>query len=148
MDKLFHPTFCRACDYLSILGLKSNHVSKMGPCNIVHLPEANVFNLPMPLTRWQGPGWWSQLTWPTVRNRLKHTYIISYSDVILARWCLKPQKNMTVCSTAPSGKLHFKTSCGITTGFITKYLFNFEQMNCLAKSIKFCCIVCIYYKID
>ena len=27
MDKLFHPTLYRACDYLSKLGLKLNHVS-------------------------------------------------------------------------------------------------------------------------
>ena len=31
MDKYFHPTYHRACDYLSMLGLKLNHVSKRGP---------------------------------------------------------------------------------------------------------------------
>ena len=31
MDKKFHPTLYRACDYLSMLGLKLNHVSKRGP---------------------------------------------------------------------------------------------------------------------
>ena len=30
MDKQFHPTLYRACDYLSMLGFKLNHVSKMG----------------------------------------------------------------------------------------------------------------------
>ena len=30
MDKLFHPTVYWACDYLSMLGLKSNHVSNRG----------------------------------------------------------------------------------------------------------------------
>ena len=30
MDKLFHPTLYKACDYLSMLGLKFNHVSKGG----------------------------------------------------------------------------------------------------------------------
>ena len=30
MDMLFHPTFNWACDYLSMLGLKLNHVSKRG----------------------------------------------------------------------------------------------------------------------
>ena len=34
MDKLFHPTHYRACDYLSMLGLKLNHVSKRGPGQI------------------------------------------------------------------------------------------------------------------
>ena len=30
MDKKFHPTLCWACDYLSMLVLKLNHVSKRG----------------------------------------------------------------------------------------------------------------------
>ena len=30
MDKWFHPTLYWACDYLSMLGLKLNHVSKRG----------------------------------------------------------------------------------------------------------------------
>ena len=30
MDKLFHRTLYQACDYLSMLGLKLNHVSKRG----------------------------------------------------------------------------------------------------------------------
>ena len=30
MDKLFHPTLYQACNYLSMLGLKLNHVSKRG----------------------------------------------------------------------------------------------------------------------
>ena len=30
MDKLFHPTHYNGCNYLSMLGLKSNHVSKRG----------------------------------------------------------------------------------------------------------------------
>ena len=30
MDKQFHPTHYRTCDYLSMLGLKLNHVSKRG----------------------------------------------------------------------------------------------------------------------
>ena len=30
MDTWFHPTLYRACDYLSVLGLKLTHVSKMG----------------------------------------------------------------------------------------------------------------------
>ena len=33
MDKWFHPTLYWACDYLSMLGLKLNHVSKSGPRN-------------------------------------------------------------------------------------------------------------------
>ena len=31
MDKLFYPTFYNGCNYLSMLGLKLNHVSKRGP---------------------------------------------------------------------------------------------------------------------
>ena len=30
MDKLFHPTLYNGCNYLSMLGLKVNHVSKRG----------------------------------------------------------------------------------------------------------------------
>ena len=30
MDKQFHPTFYNGCNYLSMLGLKLNHVSKRG----------------------------------------------------------------------------------------------------------------------
>ena len=30
MDKLFYPTLYNGCNYLSMLGLKSNHVSKRG----------------------------------------------------------------------------------------------------------------------
>ena len=32
MDKLIHPTFYNGCDYLSMVGLKLNHVSKRGYC--------------------------------------------------------------------------------------------------------------------
>ena len=31
MDKQFHPTHYNGCNYLSMLGLKLNHVSKRGP---------------------------------------------------------------------------------------------------------------------
>ena len=31
MDKLFHPTLYNACDYLSMPGIKSIYISKMGP---------------------------------------------------------------------------------------------------------------------
>ena len=31
MDKLFHPILYNGCDYISMLGLKLNHVSKRGP---------------------------------------------------------------------------------------------------------------------
>ena len=31
MDKWFHPTLYNGCNYLSMLGLKLNHVSKRGP---------------------------------------------------------------------------------------------------------------------
>ena len=31
MDKQFHPTVYSGCNYLSMLGLKLNHVSKRGP---------------------------------------------------------------------------------------------------------------------
>ena len=31
MDKLFHPTLYNGCDYLSMLGLRLNHVGKSGP---------------------------------------------------------------------------------------------------------------------
>ena len=32
MDKWFHPTLHHWCNYLSMMGLKLNHVSKRGPC--------------------------------------------------------------------------------------------------------------------
>ena len=32
MDKLFHPTIYNGSNYISILGLKLNHVCKRGPC--------------------------------------------------------------------------------------------------------------------
>ena len=31
----FHPTFYKVCNYLSMLGLKLNHVSKRGPCSVL-----------------------------------------------------------------------------------------------------------------
>ena len=31
MDKKFHPTLCNGCNYLSILGVKLNHVCVRGP---------------------------------------------------------------------------------------------------------------------
>ena len=34
MDKLFHPTSYNGCNHLSMLGLKLNHVSKMGHCSL------------------------------------------------------------------------------------------------------------------
>ena len=33
MDKQFYPTIYNGCDYLSMLGLKLNHISKRGPRN-------------------------------------------------------------------------------------------------------------------
>ena len=35
MDKLFHPTLYKRCNYLSSLGFKSIRVNKMGPCKFV-----------------------------------------------------------------------------------------------------------------
>ena len=40
MDKQFHPTLYWACEYLYILGLKSNHVSKGAPHNNVIVSAA------------------------------------------------------------------------------------------------------------
>ena len=34
MDKWFHPTLYNGCNYLSMLGLKLNHVSKRGPMEL------------------------------------------------------------------------------------------------------------------
>ena len=34
MDKQFNPTFYQACNYLYMLGLKLNHVSKKGPWDV------------------------------------------------------------------------------------------------------------------
>ena len=34
MDNLFHSTLFRVCDYLSMLGLKFNRVSKGAPANL------------------------------------------------------------------------------------------------------------------
>ena len=36
MDKYIHPTFYNGCNYLSMLGLKLNHVSKRGHRNIIY----------------------------------------------------------------------------------------------------------------
>ena len=43
MDKKFHPTLSWACDYSSMLGLKSTHVSKRGPWDkpILALPDGH-----------------------------------------------------------------------------------------------------------
>ena len=37
MDKLFHPTYHNGCNYLSMLGLKLNHVSKSGHWKMIRL---------------------------------------------------------------------------------------------------------------
>ena len=37
MDKQFYPTYYNGCNYLSMLGLKLNHVSKRGPWSIILL---------------------------------------------------------------------------------------------------------------
>ena len=34
MDKLFHPILYNGCNYLSMLGLKLNHVKKRGPSSV------------------------------------------------------------------------------------------------------------------
>ena len=47
MDKKFSPTLCWTCDYLSMLGLKLTHVSKMGPWSVLMYIWRN---LPAPLT--------------------------------------------------------------------------------------------------
>ena len=39
MDKSFHPILYNGCNYLSMLGLKLNHVSKMGPSYFWFHPE-------------------------------------------------------------------------------------------------------------
>ena len=51
MDKLFHHTFYWTCDYLSMLGLKLNHVSKRGPGGIggLEADSNNYVNLKMDL---------------------------------------------------------------------------------------------------
>ena len=46
MDELFHPTLFWACNYLYMLGLKLNHVSKRGPwmssywCTYIVIPDS------------------------------------------------------------------------------------------------------------
>ena len=37
MDKWFHPAFYNGCNYLSMLGLKLNHVSKRAPGALHHI---------------------------------------------------------------------------------------------------------------
>ena len=39
MEKKFRPALNRACDYLTILGLKLNHVSKRGSSSLTHKRE-------------------------------------------------------------------------------------------------------------
>ena len=60
-DKLFHPTLYNGCNYLSIFGFKSNHVSERVSR---HLIDHTGFRLPGPLimqyleTHVQFPSWW------------------------------------------------------------------------------------------
>ena len=49
MDKEFHPTFYQACDYLSMLGLKLNHVSKRGHKSFTRLKKASALSINVPL---------------------------------------------------------------------------------------------------
>ena len=43
MDKWFHPIFYHGCKYLSMLGLKLNHVSKVAPCRRSIVDNVNRF---------------------------------------------------------------------------------------------------------
>ena len=44
MDKKFHPTVYDGCNYLPMLGLKINHVSKRGPWgSIIGHPYSRLF---------------------------------------------------------------------------------------------------------
>ena len=43
MDKWIHPTLYWKCDYLSMLGLKLNHVSKRGPCLVTELLKTSSY---------------------------------------------------------------------------------------------------------
>ena len=85
MDKLFHPTLYWSCDYLSVLGLKLNHVSKRGPRCILR------------------PHWW----WST---RVRARYIASYdsskyphNDVIMSAMASQNTSLTIAYSTVYSG---------------------------------------------
>ena len=51
----FHPTFCKICNYISMLGLNLTHISKMGGwhwCDVCH-PSCKQIRL-MVISRWNG----------------------------------------------------------------------------------------------
>ena len=49
MNDYFHPTLCNGCNYLSMLGLKVNHVSERGPriqsvkLLLTHIPQCHIY---------------------------------------------------------------------------------------------------------
>ena len=56
MDQQFHPTLYQVCDYISVLGLKSIHVSIRGPRDLAETERCNfvqkytlVKNVPIPI---------------------------------------------------------------------------------------------------
>ena len=57
MDKYFHSTFYWVCDYLSILGLKLNHASKMEPWKPARVYIVFIYKNDVNIDRNAGDSW-------------------------------------------------------------------------------------------
>ena len=92
-DKKFHLTLYQACDYLSMLGLKFNHVSKSGP-------------------------WWQTTSWTNYDPVQWHTH--HYDDVTMSLMASQITSLTIVYSTVYSGadqrKLQSSASLAIVRG--------------------------------
>ena len=87
MDKLFHPTVYNGCNYLSMLGLMLNPVSKSGPQKISHTASS-------PWVSWPVPFWSSiekKMTYHQTSD-IKQTKFrtLDVSHLILLSSCLWP----------------------------------------------------------
>ena len=93
MDKWFHPTLYQACDYLSMLGLKLNHVSKRGHREQVRLAQR----------RYCRPGVGAMLAQPSLLYvyavRIESPDLLSGTDRVCSWWTsVFSRQNLAVSS--------------------------------------------------
>ena len=139
MDKYFHPTLNRACDYLSMLGLKLNYDNNRGPTHCVYHNGVGqlVHTLKCPTV----PAYcWHFLD--TYNMQVLHMYLYIhtrpcdkdvgpswYAEMIL--WCNCVRQRAQINTSRP------RQNCHHFTDGIQMYFLNENLWICLRISLKF-----------
>ena len=130
MDKYFHSTLYWACDYLSMLGLKLNHVSKRsyGPvpkqslCHLVRPPSVSI----------PAGGSLSLLLWLLLKQLGESTQVsppdVYQLDCVCLRIYLPPRLDITALYVATSRSIYLYIYIYI---YVCIYIYNIYMCVCV-----------------